>query len=125
MFERFSDPARRLVVQAQEEARRLDHGYIGTEHMLLAALRLEGTVAAVALHSAGISYQPVRQKIDAVVGRGAPSADGGHIPFTPPAKKMLELALIESQDLGTGYIGSGHIVLGLIRAKDTVAYETL
>jgi hypothetical protein len=124
MFERFTDQSRRAVVLAQEEARRLDHNYIGTEH-LLAGLRLEDRGAAPrALESAGITLGAVRAQIEALVGRGQ-LPPSGHIPFTRPAKKCLELALRESLELGHNFIGTGHLLLGLMSEDDCVAVRVL
>src|SRR6201999_1049485 len=114
MFERFTDRARRVVVLAQEEARMLNHNYIGTEHILLGLIHEGEGVAAKALESLGISLEAVRQQ--------APS---GHIPFTPRAKKVLELSLREALQLGHNYIGTEHILLGLIREGDGVAAQVL
>ena len=114
MFERFSQRARRVVVLAQEEARMLDHNYIGTEHILLGLIREGEGVAGRALESLGISLEAVRQQVEQIIGRGQ-QAPSGHIPFTPRAKKVLELALREAQQLGHNYIGTEHILLGLIR----------
>jgi ATP-dependent Clp protease ATP-binding subunit ClpC len=114
MFERFTDPARRTVARAQEEARSFDHNYIGTEH-LLAALSCEGRGAAArTLEPAGITVDAVRGKIETLIGRGQEPL-AGHIPFTPQAKKVLELSLRESMQLGHEYIGTEHILLALIR----------
>jgi hypothetical protein len=125
MFERFTDRARRVVVQAQEEARTLDHNYLGTEHLLLALTHESiGGVAAKALESLGIGLETVRQQAEEVTGRGE-QAPSGHIPFTPQAKKALELALQESRALGHNYIGTEHILLGLIREGDGVAARVL
>jgi ATP-dependent Clp protease ATP-binding subunit ClpA len=124
MFERFTDGSRRVVVLAQEEARMLNHNYIGTEHILLGLLREGDGYAARALESLGISLDAVRQQVQEIIGRGqqAPSV---HIPFTPPAKGVLELSLRESLQLGHGYIGTEHILLGLIREGDGVAAQVL
>ena len=124
MFERFTDRARRVVVLAQEEARMLDHSHIGTEHILLGLIREGGGVAAKALESLGISLQAVRQQVGEIVGRGQ-QAPSGHIPFTPRAKKVLELSLREALQLGHNYIGTEHILLGLIREGDGVAAQVL
>ena len=124
MFERFTDRARRVVVLAQEEARMLDHSHIGTEHLLLGLIREGGGVAAKALESLGISLQAVRQQVGEIVGRGQ-QAPSGHIPFTPRAKKVLELSLREALQLGHNYIGTEHILLGLIREGDGVAAQVL
>ncbi len=124
MFERFTDRARRVVVLAQDEARMLDHGYIGTEHILLGLIH-EGTgVAARALESLGVNLAAVRQQVEEIIGRGQ-QTPSGHIPFTPRAKKVLELSLREAQQLGQDYIGTEHILLGLIREGDGVAAQVL
>ncbi len=124
MFERFTDRARRVVVLAQEEARRLDHNYIGTEHLLL-GLVYEGTgVAAVALTRLGIGLDAVRQQVDSIIGTGD-SRPAAHIPFTPRAKKVLELSLREALQFGHNYIGTEHILLGLIREGEGVAAQAL
>ncbi len=115
MFERFTDRARRVVALAQEEARMLNHNYIGTEHILLGLIRESEGVAAKALESLGISLEAVRQQVKEIIGRGQ-QAPSGHIPFTPRAKKVLELSLREADGLGHNYIGTEHLLLGLIRA---------
>jgi ATP-dependent Clp protease ATP-binding subunit ClpC len=120
MFERFTDRSRRIVVLAQEEARRLDHNWIGTEHILLGLIREGEGVAARALESIGVSLDVVRQKVEEIIGRGQ-QAPSGHIPFTPRAKKVLELSLREALQLGDNYIGTEHILLGLVREGDGVA----
>jgi len=124
MFERFTDRARQVVVLAQEEAKRLDHNYIGTEHILLGVLRERDGAAAKALESLDISLDAVRQQVEEIIGRGQ-QAPSGHIPFTPRGKKVLELSLRESQQLGHNYIGTEHILLGLIREGDGVAPQVL
>jgi len=124
MFERFSDRARRVVVLAQEEARMLNHDYIGTEHMLLGLIHEGDGVAARALESLGISLQPVRHQVEEIIGRGQ-QPPSGHIPFTPRAKKVLELAKREADALGHNYIGTEHILLGLIREGHGVAAQVL
>ena len=124
MFERFTDRARRVVVLAQEEARMLNHNYIGTEHILLGLIHEGEGVAAKALESLGISLDAVRQQVEEIIGQGQ-QAPSGHIPFTPRTKKVLELALRESQQLGHNYIGTEHILLGLIREGDGVAAQVL
>ena len=125
MFERFTDRARRVVVQAQHEARTLDHGYIGTEHILLGLIDEGQGVAATALTSMGIILDQLRQAVRDAIGRGTePLPESGHIPFTPRAKKVLELSLRESQQLGHTYIGTEHILLALIR-EDGVAAQLL
>ena len=124
MFERFTDRARRVVVLAQEEARMLNHDYIGTEHILLGLIREGEGVAAKALESLGISQEAVRQQVEEIIGQGR-HAPSGHIPFTPRAKKVLELALREALQLGHNYIGTEHILLGLIREGEGVAAQVL
>ena len=124
MFERFTDRARRVVVLAQEEARRLNHDYIGTEHILLGLIREGEGVAAKALESLGISLEAVRQQVEKIIGRGQQAAPG-HIPFTPRAKKVLELSLREAKAPGHDYIGTEHILLGLIREGSGVAAQVL
>ena len=124
MFERFTDRARRTVVLAQEEARLLQHNYIGTEHILLGLIREGEGVAAKALESLGIGLEAVRQQVEEIIGRGQ-QAPSGHIPFTPRAKKVLELSLREALQLSHDYIGTEHILLGLIREGDGVAAQVL
>ena len=124
MFERFTDRARRVVVLAEEEARALDHNYIGTEHILLGLIHEGDGVAARSLESLGISLDAVRQQVEEIIGRGE-QAPSGHIPFTPRAKKVLELSLREALQLGHGYIGTEHILLGLLREGDGVAAQVL
>src|SRR5579859_2510545 len=124
MFERFTDRARRVVVHAQEEARRLQHNYIGTEHLLLGLLSEPEGLAAQALNRLDIDLDAVRQKVEQIIGRGKQSLSG-HIPFTPRAKKVLELSLREAVQLGHNYIGTEHILLGLIREGDGVAAQVL
>src|SRR5687767_7951424 len=124
MFERFTDRARRVVVLAQEEARMLNHNYIGTEHILLGLIHEGEGVAAKALESLGISLEAVRQQVEDIIGQGQ-SAPTGHIPFTPRAKKVLELSLREALQLGHNYIGTEHILLGLIREGEGVAAQVL
>ena len=124
MFERFTDRARRVVVLAQEEARMLNHNYIGTEHILLGLIHEGEGVAAKALESLGISLEAVRQQVEEIIGQGQ-QAPSGHIPFTPRAKKVLELCLREALQLGHNYIGTEHILLGLIREGEGVAAQVL
>ena len=124
MFERFTDRARRVVVLAQEEARMLNHNYIGTEHILLGLIHEGDGVAAKALESLGISQEAVRQQVEEIIGQGQ-QAPSGHIPFTPRAKKVLELSLREALQLGHNYIGTEHILLGLIREGEGVAAQVL
>src|SRR5258707_1420730 len=124
MFERFTDRARRVVVLAQEEARMLNHNYIGTEHVLLGLIHEGEGAAAKALESLGISREAVRQQVEEIIGQGQ-QAPSGHIPFTPRAKKVLELSLREALQLGHNYIGTEHILLGLIREGEGVAAQVL
>src|SRR6187397_2260251 len=124
MFERFTDRARRVVVLAQEEARMLNHNYIGTEHILLGLIHEGEGVAAKALESLGISLEAVRQKVEEIIGHGQQSPSG-HIPFTPRAKKVLELSLREALQINHSYIGTEHILLGLIREGEGVAAQVL
>jgi ATP-dependent Clp protease ATP-binding subunit ClpA len=124
MFERFTDRARRVVVLAQEEARLLNHNYVGTEHLLLGLIHEGEGVAAMALESLGISLQAVRAEVEEIIGRGQ-RTPSGHIPFTPRAKKVLELSLREAKQLGHNYIGTEHILLGLIREGEGVAAQVL
>src|SRR5438128_2479572 len=124
MFERFTDRARRVVVLAQEEARMLNHNYIGTEHLLLGLIHEGEGVAAKALESMNISLEGVRQQVEEIIGQGQ-AAPTGHIPFTPRAKKVLELSLREPLQLGHNYIGTEHILLGLIREGEGVAAQVL
>ncbi len=124
MFERFTNQSRRAIVLAQEEARSLDHNYIGTEHMLLGLLHEGRGAAARALTSAGITLPPARHEVEIIIGRGQ-QAPAEHIPFTPRAKKCLELSFLESSQLGHDYIGTGHLLLGLISEGDGVAITVL
>ncbi len=124
MFERFTDRARRVVVLAQEEARMLSHNYIGTEHILLGLIHEGEGVAAKALESLDISLEAVRGQVEDIIGQGQ-QAPSGHIPFTPRAKKVLELSLREALQLGHSYIGTEHILLGLIREGEGVAAQVL
>jgi ATP-dependent Clp protease ATP-binding subunit ClpA len=124
MFERFTDRARRVVVLAQEEARMLDHNYIGTEHILLGLVHEGDGLAARALTELDVSLDAVRDRVEAHIGRGK-QPPAGHIPFTPRAKKVLELSLKESLQLGHNHIGTEHILLGLMREGDGVAGRVL
>jgi ATP-dependent Clp protease ATP-binding subunit ClpC len=124
MFERFTDRARRVVVLAQEEAKMLNHNYIGTEHILLGLIHEGEGVAAKALESLGISLEAVREQVEDIIGQGQQQPTG-HIPFTPRAKKVLELSLREALQLGHNYIGTEHILLGLIREGEGVAAQVL
>jgi hypothetical protein len=125
MFERFTDRARRVVVMAQEEARLLNHGYIGTEHILLGLIREEEGVAAKALSALDIELQTVRDRVKEICGAGEEHQPEGHIPFTPRAKLVLELSLREALQLGHDYIGTEHILLGLVREGEGVAAQVL
>ena len=124
MFERFTDRARRAVVLAQEEARLLDHNYIGTEHILLGLMAEGEGVAAKVLEAMKIDRDAVRRQVTELIGQGG-SAPIGHIPFTPRAKKVLELSLREALQLGHNYIGTEHMLLGLIREGQGVAAQVL
>jgi ATP-dependent Clp protease ATP-binding subunit ClpA len=124
MFERFTDRARRVVVLAQEESRLLNHHYIGTEHLLLGLLAEGEGLACQALTSMGISLPEVRRQVQEIIGRGS-NPPTGHIPFTPRAKKVLELSLREALQLDHNYIGTEHILLGLIREGEGVAAQVL
>jgi ATP-dependent Clp protease ATP-binding subunit ClpA len=125
MFERFTDRARRVVVLAQEEARLLNHNYIGTEHMLLGLIHEGEGVAAKALESLGISLEAVRAQVEEEIIGQDQSAPTGHIPFTPRPKKVFELSLREALQLGHNYIGTEHILLGLVREGEGVAAQVL
>ena len=124
MFERFTDRARRVVVLAQEEARNLEHNYIGTEHILLGLIREGEGVAAKALEMANITLEGVREQVVEIIGKGENDSKD-HIPFTPRAKKVLELSMREALQLGHNYIGTEHILLGLIREGEGVANQVL
>jgi ATP-dependent Clp protease ATP-binding subunit ClpC len=124
MFEKFNDRAVRVVVLAQHEARMLGHNYIGTEHILLGLIHEGEGVAAKALDSLGISLEAVRAQVVEIIGRGH-QASSGAIPFTPRAKKVLELSYREALQLGHDYIGTEHILLGLIREGEGVATQVL
>jgi len=124
MFEKFTDKARRVVVLAQEEAKSLNHNYIGTEHILLGLLHEGEGVAAKALEALGISQEAVRDQVKEIIGQGQQTPTG-HIPFTPRAKKVLELSLREALQLGHSYIGTEHLLLGLIKEGEGVAAQVL
>jgi ATP-dependent Clp protease ATP-binding subunit ClpA len=124
MFERFTGQARQVIVSAQEEARVLDHNYIGTEHLLLGLLTAPDSVAGVSLTALGYGRDEVRAKVEDMIGRGKTSPSG-HIPFTPRAKKVLELSLREALQLKHNYIGTEHILLGLIREGEGVGPQVL
>jgi ATP-dependent Clp protease ATP-binding subunit ClpC len=125
VFERFTERARQVVVLAQDEARALKHGYIGTEHLLLGVLREEEGIAARALAGLGVTLEGARARVLAIVGQGDGDAATGQIPFTPRGKQALELSLRESQALGHAYIGTEHILLGLLRQGEGVAPQVL
>ena len=126
MFERFTERARRVVVLSQQEARELNHDWIGTEHILLGLIHEGEGIAARAITSTGVSLAAARQAVEDIVPRGAdPLPPAGHIPFTPQAKKVLELSLREALQLGHDYIGTEHIMLGLLREGDGVAAQVL
>jgi Clp amino terminal domain, pathogenicity island component len=124
LFMRFNDQARQAIVLAHEEARTLDHGYIGTEHILLGLLHEGDGVAARSLQALGISLPAVREQVGAIIGHGK-QAVSGHIPFTPRAKKVIQLSRQEAADLGSGHIATEHILLGLIREGSGVAAQVL
>ena len=124
MFERFTDRARRVIVLAQEEARALQHNYIGTEHLLLGLIREGEGVAAKALASKGVELDATRKQVEEMIGKGN-AAPNGHIPFTPHAKQVLEYSLREALQLGHSYIGTEHILLGLIREGEGVGTQVL
>jgi ATP-dependent Clp protease ATP-binding subunit ClpC len=124
MFQRFSGQARQVVVHAQDEACTLKHNYIGTEHILLGLLREERGVAARALESLDVTLEEARAHVVRIVGTGTSAAEG-QIPFTPRAKKVLELALREALSFGHKYIGTEHILLGLARENEGVAAQIL
>jgi ATP-dependent Clp protease ATP-binding subunit ClpC len=124
VFQKFTDRARRVVVRAQEEARALNHDFISTEHILLGLVGEGQGVAAKALESLGISLETVRQRVEDVVPPGQYSRPG-HIPFTPRAKKVLELSLSEAKLLGHRYVGTEHLLLGLLREGEGVAAQVL
>ena len=125
MFERFTERARRVIVLAQDEARSLDHNYIGTEHILLALMAEGSGVGCAALEAMQITQDTVREKVEEIAGRGPAPPGKGHILFTPAAKKALELSLREALQLGHTYIGTEHILLGLVREGEGVAGQVL
>ncbi len=124
MFERFTDRARQVIVLAQEQARLLNHNYVGTEHLLLGLIDEGEGVAAQTLESLGVLLDVVRQQVEEIIGQGV-QPPSGHIPFTPRSRKVLELSLRESLQLGHNYIGTEHILLGLIREGEGVAAQVL
>jgi Clp amino terminal domain, pathogenicity island component/ClpX C4-type zinc finger len=125
VFERFTDRARRVVVLSQEEARLLGHAYVGTEHLILGLLREGDGVAARALTALGVNLQDVRAEVKEIIGEGGGGTPVDRIPFTPRAKKALELSLREALQLGHNYIGTEHVLLGLIREGQGVAAQVL
>jgi ATP-dependent Clp protease ATP-binding subunit ClpC len=124
VFERFTERARQVVVLAQDEARALKHNYIGAEHILLGLLREDEGLGAGVLESLGVTLDGVREQVERIVGTGD-DATTGQIPFTPRAKKALELSLRETQGVGRNFIGTGHILLGVAREGDGVASRIL
>lgn len=124
MFERFTDRARRVLVLSQEEARALDHHHIGTEHLLLGLVREGEAVAAKALEGFGIGLEEARRQVVELVGRGETAAQG-HLPFTARASRALQLAGQESQDRGLDYIGTEHLLLGLVREGTGTGVQAL
>jgi ATP-dependent Clp protease ATP-binding subunit ClpC len=124
VFERFTQPARQVVVLAQQEAVGFGHNYLGTEHILLGLLRYEDGIPARVLRSYGVGVDEVRAQVSQIIGRGEGGA-GGQIPFTPRAKKVLELSMREAKEMGHGYIGTEHILLGLLREGEGVAVRIL
>lgn len=124
MFERFTEKARQVITCAQEEARTLNHNYLGSEHLLLGLVRVEEGVAAKALGNLGVDLEEARFQVEEIVGKGV-SPVVGHVPFTPRSKKILELALREALQLGHNYIGTEHILLGLLREGEGVAIQVL
>jgi ATP-dependent Clp protease ATP-binding subunit ClpC len=124
MFERFTDRGRLVVILAQKEARMLNHNYIGTEHILLGLIHEGEGVAAKSLESLGISLEGARSQVEEIVDQGQ-QAPPDRIPFTPRTKKMLELSLREAAQLGHDYIGTEHILLGLIREGEGIAAQVL
>ena len=125
MFQRFTDRARRVVVFAQEEARNLSHDHTGAEHVLLGLVREGSGVAAKALESLGIGLETVRERTESAAGRGDQEPPPGRIPFTEQAKDLLKLSLRESADLGHDYVGTEHILLGVLRQGESTAARVL
>jgi ATP-dependent Clp protease ATP-binding subunit ClpA len=125
VFERFTDEARRVVVLSQEESRLLDHDHIGTHHLLLGLIHEGDGAAAQALAALGVTLDGARGQVERIVGRGSSGPVSGHIPFTPGAKKALELSLREALQLGHNYIGTEHVLLGLLRTDDPAVGEVL
>lgn len=125
MFERFTDRARRIVVLAQEEARALNRDHVGTEHILIALIRETGGVAGQAMQSLGVTAEAARQQVQEITGPGRPALKRGHLPFTPHGKRTLQRSLREAMALGHGYIGTEHILLGLVREGEGTAMQVL
>jgi ATP-dependent Clp protease ATP-binding subunit ClpC len=124
MFERFDESARLTVVRAQEEARRANQTYIGTEHLLLGVMDVGNSVARKTLTALGVGVEDVRRDVEGIIGRG-PEPPSGHIPFTPQSKKVLELSVQEARQLGHEFVGTGHILLSLLREGSGVAGRVL
>ena len=125
MFNRFTERARKVIILAKEEARRFNHDYIGTEHLLLGLVREGEGVAAAVLQKLGISLENIRIEIEKLVQPGPSTQVLGDIPFTPRAKKVLELSVEEAKSLGHNYIGTEHLLLGLIKEGEGVASQVL
>ena len=125
MFERFTQPARKVVVLSQVEARHFDHSYIGVEHLLLGLLRVDKEIASEALSSLNVTLDKVREQVESIIGYGEKVAEGNQLPFTPACKKVLELALREALQLGHNYIGTEHLLLGLVRESEGAAARIL
>src|ERR1051325_11139448 len=125
MSNRFTERAQRVILIAQEEAKRLNHDYVGTEHILLGLIALGEGVAAQVLANLGVDLRRVRAEIEKIVGTGDNVMLLGEIPFTPRAKKVLELAVEEAQNMGHNYVGTEHLLLGLIREEEGVAARVL
>jgi ATP-dependent Clp protease ATP-binding subunit ClpC len=126
MYENFTDPARRVLVLAQEEARALDHHYLGTEHILLGLVAEADNVGAEVLENLGILVAAVRAQVEEIIGHGDDATGPvGQQPFTPRAKKVLELSMREAQQLGHSYLGPEHLLLGLVREGEGVAAQVL
>jgi len=125
VFERFTENARRIVVSASEEARTLHHDYLGTEHFLLALIRDDQSTAGQMLNALGIPPATVRRDLEQAVPAGNVAKASGHLPFTPAAKQILELTLLEAARLNSPYIGSGHVLLGLVREGDSRGAQVL
>src|ERR1700749_168958 len=125
MSSRFTERAQRVILIAQEEAKRLNHDYVGTEHILLGLIALGEGVAAQVLANLGVDLRRVRAEIEKIVGTGDNVMLLGEIPFTPRAKKVLELAVEEAQNMGHNYVGTEHLLLGLIREEEGVAARVL